>query len=386
MKKLLLGVLIIASAISFTNAQTTQVEASKWSFALKGGVDYFRVTPVRDWQKDFDLGLGLSLERTVNPIFGWGIDVDYLKFKNGLDEVGATLDPSLFMSVNLSNLLLPHRTSAKCNVYTRVGTGLGIQVSALGDDIANIYDQNYVVNPLFFASLGIEQNLSRRVAIGLETKYRGYMNEQLGGIVSKDRHDDALSLMASLRFKLGSLSSHVRDMTMDQYYPAPAPVIKQVENPYDDSALKNGLADANKRIDAIDGRLSALEQALKDLENKEKGASAAVSFQNIEFEFDSAKLTEASKGTLNEIATILKDNPTWGSLTVKGNTDNIGPEAYNQKLSEQRANAVKDYLVSQGISESMLSAVGYGETKPIASNDTPEGRQENRRVDFEVVK
>ena len=105
-----------------------------------------------------------------------------------------------------------------------------------------------------------------------------------------------------------------------------------------------------------------------------------------EVEFDSANLTEESYPTLNQIASILKDNPTWASLKVKGHTDSTGPESYNQGLSERRAQAVADYLIAQGVSSSAVSTQGFGESQPIATNNTADGRKANRRVEFEVVK
>jgi outer membrane protein OmpA-like peptidoglycan-associated protein len=399
MKKLLLGVLLIASAVSFTNAQTTQAEASKWSFALKGGLDYFRVTPTSTttnkvfgsntlarYVNDASWGAGVSIEKTLNPLFGLGLSVDYLRY-NRNTTTGYTIDPTLFGSVNLTNLLLPHRSSAKFNLYTNLGVGAAFYT---GEPInTSIGTKKSSISPVGTSGLLAEWNLSRKLALGVEGGYRTYLRENLGGTVTpedKDKNNDAWTGLVSLRFKLGSLASHVRDMTMDQFYPVAPPVEKKIENPFDDSALKSGLDNASKRLGDIEGRLAALEQGLKDLSTKEEGTSTTVSFQNIEFEFDSDKLTDASYSTLNEVVSILKNNTSWGSLTIKGNTDNVGPDAYNQKLSEKRANTVKKYLASQGISESKLSAVGYGETKPIASNDTAEGRQQNRRVDFEIVK
>ncbi len=398
MKKLLLGVLLIASAVSFTNAQKTQAEASKWSFALKGGVDYFRVTPISDatnevfgsnvlaqYVSDASWGAGLSIEKTLNPLIGLGLNVDYLRYYRTTLK-GSTIDPTLFASINLTNLLLPHRNSAKFNLYSNFGAGAAFYT---GDPLVSGGEKVSSVSPVGTSGLLAELNLSRKVAIGLEAGYRSYLRENLGGNITpqdKDKNNDAWTALASLRFKLGSAASHVRDMTMDQFYPAPAPVEKNVENPFDDSALKSGLDNASKRLGDLEGRLAALEQGLKDLATKEEGTATTVSFQNIEFEFDSDKLTDSSYSTLNEVVLILKNNTSWGKLTIKGNTDNVGPDAYNQKLSEKRANTVKKYLVSQGISESQLSAVGYGEAKPIASNDTAEGRQQNRRVDFEIIK
>ena len=70
-------------------------------------------------------------------------------------------------------------------------------------------------------------------------------------------------------------------------------------------------------------------------------------------------------------------------VIATGHTDSIGTEAYNQKLSERRAAAVKDYLVSKGIPASKITTIGKGESQPVATNKTAEGRQKNRRVDIE---
>jgi outer membrane protein OmpA-like peptidoglycan-associated protein len=72
-------------------------------------------------------------------------------------------------------------------------------------------------------------------------------------------------------------------------------------------------------------------------------------------------------------------------VEVAGHTDSVGTEEYNQKLSERRAIAVKDYLESKGITATRLSAVGYGEAQPVASNDTDAGRALNRRVELIVL-
>ena len=72
------------------------------------------------------------------------------------------------------------------------------------------------------------------------------------------------------------------------------------------------------------------------------------------------------------------------SLKLAGYTDNVGPTNVNLKLSQDRAQAVKSYLVSKGVSPSRIEATGYGRENPIASNSTPEGRKQNRRVEFEL--
>ena len=72
------------------------------------------------------------------------------------------------------------------------------------------------------------------------------------------------------------------------------------------------------------------------------------------------------------------------AVRVEGNTDSIGTDAYNQGLSERRAESVRSHLIGRGVSASRLTAVGYGESQPIASNDTAEGRALNRRVELKT--
>ena len=101
--------------------------------------------------------------------------------------------------------------------------------------------------------------------------------------------------------------------------------------------------------------------------------------------FDTAKYTlrPAAREKLAKIAGILLAHPTL-RLEVEGHTDSVGGDDYNQRLSEQRAATVRDYLVQNGISMNNVSAIGFGKTRPIASNDTSAGRQQNRRVELVV--
>ncbi|KAA1246297.1 OmpA family protein [Aquimarina sp. RZ0] len=103
--------------------------------------------------------------------------------------------------------------------------------------------------------------------------------------------------------------------------------------------------------------------------------------------FDSGKSTIKDQSTqvLNDIIAILKEYPT-AKFVIEGNTDSVGPAKSNQRLSDARANAVKTFLTENGIDQFRLSAVGYGEDKPIASNKTRKGRAENRRVEINLVK
>ncbi|OHD62734.1 MAG: hypothetical protein A2176_12950 [Spirochaetes bacterium RBG_13_51_14] len=111
---------------------------------------------------------------------------------------------------------------------------------------------------------------------------------------------------------------------------------------------------------------------------------ANIVLNSMYFEFRSYKLLNDSKYELNRIIKLMKENPSM-KVEISGHTDNIGSDRFNQKLSMQRAESVVTYLANNGIVKERLVARGYGKTRPIATNKTDEGRQENRRVEIEVL-
>lgn len=102
--------------------------------------------------------------------------------------------------------------------------------------------------------------------------------------------------------------------------------------------------------------------------------------------FDTGKATiqKRSHELLDDVAKLIVANPGVGVVVVEGHTDSLGPAAFNKKLSQARAEAVKTYLVEKGVPAERLEAVGHGSEKPTAPNDTPQGRDANRRVEFTV--
>jgi OOP family OmpA-OmpF porin len=103
------------------------------------------------------------------------------------------------------------------------------------------------------------------------------------------------------------------------------------------------------------------------------------------FDFDKYQLKPAGKQVLDDLVGRMKaKNADLTGITVSGHTDSIGSEAYNMKLGQRRADTVKDYLVSRGIPASKITTKSFGESQPVASNKTAEGRAKNRRAEVEV--
>ena len=104
----------------------------------------------------------------------------------------------------------------------------------------------------------------------------------------------------------------------------------------------------------------------------------------VNFDTNKADIKPGSYQVLDDAVDVLKKNPQV-KLEVRGHTDNRGSAKYNQQLSEKRAKSVVDYFVSKGIEQTRMKSAGYGLTKPAASNDTPEGRAQNRRVELKPI-
>jgi len=107
--------------------------------------------------------------------------------------------------------------------------------------------------------------------------------------------------------------------------------------------------------------------------------------ETIQFEVDSATLVERSKSVLDEVARLLEQHPEIARVELEGHTDSTATKQHNQRLSEQRAAAVKAYLVDKGIAADRLTTRGYGEDRPVGDNGTEEGRFKNRRVEFKIL-
>ncbi len=141
----------------------------------------------------------------------------------------------------------------------------------------------------------------------------------------------------------------------------------------------------------VTGKTEALNAALKDLGAKTTATEIRIQLSSdVLFDFDKADLLPKAIPTLQKVATVLKSYPN-ANCTIEGHTDSVGNDQYNQKLSQRRAESVRNWLLANGVSSPMTTRE-FGKTRPVAPNtlpngkDNPEGRAKNRRVEIVVSK
>ena len=130
---------------------------------------------------------------------------------------------------------------------------------------------------------------------------------------------------------------------------------------------------------------TSYQEIIKDIKLKPINVGAKIVLKNIFFDFNKATLRDISKAELDNLVKLLTVDYPNMSIEIGGHTDNVGTLEYNTKLSTNRAKSVVDYLIEHGVAKERLSYNGYAYKEPIATNDTEEGRQENRRVEFKII-
>jgi len=227
------------------------------------------------------------------------------------------------------------------------------------------------------AGLGLQYDFSKRCFARAEARLDDLVNEDL----------EQMTYLLEVGYRFGgagdtgygySKAAPVAPATTPATKPIPAAVAPVVVAPVtivkDDD--KDGINNTADKCPATPSGVSVDESGCPAFSGGLKG---------VKFESGSARLTPASQTILDAAATELSRYPDL-SIEIGAYTDDRGSDALNQNLSQKRAESVRSYLLGKGIAADKLTAKGYGEASPIASNDTAEGRAENRRVEFVIVK
>ncbi|MEJ2422869.1 MAG: OmpA family protein [Candidatus Thiodiazotropha sp.] len=156
----------------------------------------------------------------------------------------------------------------------------------------------------------------------------------------------------------------------------------QMEQQARDEALRDKEAALMERENAL-AKADALRKELEDLQAMKTERGMVITLGDVLFSFGKTDLLPGAMNTIDKLAKFLAEYPNK-TVLIEGHTDNIGSEEYNQKLSEQRALAVKNALIQVGVDASRIDTVGLGESSPITDNSTEAGRLKNRRVEIVI--
>jgi OOP family OmpA-OmpF porin len=304
-----------------------------------------------DRHADDGWGGGLALGKPITEHLNMelsltGSSLDYKTGSGNYDLWGLGVDALYLFNRN-----------ADFTPYGVVGLG------ALYTDIPGKHDTGLMGNIGF----GIMKRLTDNISLRADARYRmdGNSTKAFG---ANDFGDAIISV--GLNFALGQ-----KAQPMPKSEPAPAPVAEPAPAPMP--------APAPAPVVQPEPAAAALTTPQAQQLDQAKSGDVVVILEGVNFEFDSARLRPDAITILDEAATVLSRRKDI-SVDVVGHTDSTGTKQYNQGLSERRAKSVYDYFINKGIAADRLTTKGYGETKPIASNTTREGRAKNRRVELVV--
>ena len=432
-KGLAVSFVALMGATSLVNAQETDATSSSakvfggrgqyrtWSLGVNGGVlsPFVAVGGSNDFTNwEPNLGYGISLRKQLGHAFGLegnlfrgtlsGTNKDAAGgVVNGVRDFETELAYSADIRgvVNVATVDFLRRENS-VNFFVTAGYGVaayraainGADPKDLAENFGDDGDKKYIKEAYIPVGAGIKFKVSERVSFNLGYTMHFLDGDNLDATYAKGTSKDKFSYgYAGLEFSLGSKSKPNLDWV----------------NPL--ALMYDELKDPSLRqeVEALKNRVSAVEKSVEDLKKDSDGdgvsdqfdkcpgtpagtavdgsgcplpapvaattTGTATGFEAIQFEFNSSVLKTEAYPTLDKLSSVLREN--GGKVTVNGYASSEGTAAYNLKLSKDRANSVKTYLVNSGVNSSQVATKGLGEANPIASNDTEEGRIQNRRVE-----
>lgn len=318
----------------------------------------------------------------ITPVIGYNIAEGNLNLKNDLisgvelqfNDVDSVIKPEISLlhsnSVKSKDLTPSDKTDITriaINGVYQYGDINGIIPFAKAGIGYETIDDHFAENTdgLFLnAGAGVKFPLAEAIALKLETVYSLKYNEHTSGGAMGDSN---LVVLAGLNFAFGKKAQPEPEPT-----PAPAPT--------PEPAPLDGDDDNDGVLNSIDKCPTSPANAVVN----DEGCPIIVNL-HINFENDSYAVDAMSNDNIKAFADFLNMYPNY-SATIVGHTDSKASEKYNQKLSENRANAVKKMIIGYGVSDDRIKASGMGETSPTADNSTKTGRAENRRIEAELIR
>lgn len=406
-----------------------------WSFGISGGI---LAPTLMTGQNDFtkwkaDLGYGATLKNQILPALGIQADFVAGKLKadnsrnwgNGLPPVSPFASyetklayaASLSANLTLANIYWMNRVNV-IRPYMTAGYGfMGYKVTQIDNaGIETKFRAGESVKETYMpVGLGIKFGISNSINLDLGYTMNFVDADNLDGYYAGMQNDKFSYSHIGLEFALGSksktqLSSYNPVAALqDDYITRNAALQASLDADRAKHAAhmeemnkermrflsdsdKDGVSDyfdkcpntpAGIQVDGAGCEIKVTTTVVNPVRvvvTEEDRKIVAEAIRNLEFDFAKSTIRSTSYPSLNRVADLLKTKDF--SLKLAGHTDWIGSDAANLKLSKDRAESVKSYLVSQGASSSRIEAIGYGESQPISTNKTAKGRQDNRRVEF----
>lgn len=438
MRKIIVSTVLLASATFCVHAQ--KKSAIGFSFNL---TDYKTPTAIKntsfaDGVKGMKLNnmspgfsvvywQGLTQKLDLSVRYNGGFDADFASTKDLNDyfnELEASFHARLFKDEAVVNPFISAGIGGgnywKKGIQPYSPLGVGIQINLMSETYIHLqanyrlsFSKEKVPNNLFY-SLGISQAINapkkaepkpipEAAPVPVDTdrdkdgvlndadkcpdvaglaKYSGCPIPDTDGDAINDEEDKCPTVAGLRKYNGCPIPDTDGDGINDEMDKCPtvAGIAKYAGCPIPDTD-SDGVNDEQDKCPAVAGPASnfgcpEIKQEIVAKVNKAAGS--------IYFATGSARLLAKSNTSLNAVAKTLSDNPEL-KVHIDGHTDNTGTEAKNQTLSEQRANAVKAYLVKKGVDEARLTAEGFGQTKPVADNKTATGRTKNRRVELNLT-
>jgi len=231
----------------------------------------------------------------------------------------------------------------------------------------------------YFSRYGLDGKNSDLYEIEIPESLRPQPTVVVEGIVTNSKTGERVAAHVMVEdLNSGEIIAVVKSNSVSGRYLVVLPSGKS----YSVSANKETFFFHSERFDvAVDTKFETIK---KDIPLKPIEKGTKIVLNNIFFETGKATLTSQSKVELEKAIDLLNQNPSM-VIEVGGHTDNVGDDDFNMKLSHDRAKSVRDYLVTGGIVSTRVQAKGYGETNPVATNDTDDGRKANRRTEFVIL-
>jgi OOP family OmpA-OmpF porin len=347
-RKGLIGAMVLAAMPAMAD------DTGHWYFTPQAGglwTDSDRAIEDKDWL------YGLSIGKHLNE--RWSLELNYNRAE--LDASGADVE---FSALSL-DVLRVFRRQDPVSPYITIGVG------ALRTDLnPGPKADDFVAQ----AGVGLIADVWSNQAGTSTFSLRPEVKARWDDAGREGYFRDYIATLG-FQFSFGPQRVVAAPAPVQTAAPAPAPAPEPRPMPPADSD-QDGVPDARDRCPGTPRGVAVDADGCP-----QKGS---ITLEGVSFEHDSAELTADSRPVLARVAADLKKYPRL-RVELQGHTDSTGSDAYNLKLSERRAQAVRDFLISQGVSSSQLEARGYGESQPIASNATPEGRAQNRRVVMKVL-